>query len=211
MVYTPTSLLPYQTTHSLSELCESHFEKSGWTGDSTTDIEGLRSALEGVYTLGLADLSWEELEKVCSDSNADAATPSPLTALYPDAVVPRIRIPNGSCEVWKRAHAIGRLAAHGMERPLVPRARSDDRVFEEAANAQLRASLHLCGQFPPCEYYSKRGVLIAAYVKAPMVLSNVAQRGHLASQGEWRDTEVGKSTLLSDGGPYEVYPDCLRY
>ena len=71
----------------MSELCETHFEKSGWTGDFTTDIEGLRSALEDVYTLGFEDLSWEELEKVCSDSNADAATPPPLTALYPDAVV----------------------------------------------------------------------------------------------------------------------------
>ena len=65
---TMTSPLPYQTTHSLSELCETHFEKSGWTGDFTTDIEGLRSALEDVYTLGFEDLSWEELEKVCSDS-----------------------------------------------------------------------------------------------------------------------------------------------
>ena len=111
MVYTTTSLLPYQTTHSLSELCETHFEKSGWTGDFTTDIEGLRSALEDVYTLGLEDLSWEELEKVCSDSNADATTPSPLTALYPDAVVPRIRIPSAPAELVKRAQAIGRLAA----------------------------------------------------------------------------------------------------
>ena len=100
MVYTTTSFLPYQTTHSLSELCETHFEKSGWTGVFTTDIEGLRSALEDVYTLGMADLSWEdpELEKVCSDSNADAATPSPLTALYPNAVVPRIRIPGAPTE-----------------------------------------------------------------------------------------------------------------
>ena len=130
-----TPLLPYQTTHSLSELCETHFEKSGWTGDFTTDIEGLRSALEDVYTLGFEDLSWEELEKVCSDSNADAATPSPLTALYPDAVVPRIRIPNDPCPIVKRAQAIGRLAAQDMERPLVPRTRSEDRVFEEATNA----------------------------------------------------------------------------
>ena len=208
---TMTSLLPYQTTHSLSELCETHFEKSGWTGDFTTDIEGLRSALEDVYTLGFEDLSWEELEKVCSDSNADAATPSPLTALYPDAVVPRIRIPNDPCPIVKRAQAIGRLAAQDMERSLVPRTRSEDRVFEEATNAQLRASLRLCGQFPPYEYYSKRDVLIAAYVKAPMVLSNLAQCEHLAGKVNWVDAEVGKSTILSDGGPYEFYPDCLRY
>ena len=63
--------------------------------------------------------------------------------------------------------------------------RSDDRVFEDATNVQLRASLRLGGQFPPYEYYSKRDVLIAAYVKAPMVLSNVAQCEHLASQGKW--------------------------
>ena len=54
-------------------------------------------------------------------------------------------------------------------------------------------------------------MLIAAYIKAPMVLSNVVQCEHLASQGKWRDAEVGKSTVLSDSGPYGFYPDCLRY
>ena len=74
----------------------------------------------------MADLSWDELEKVCSDANADA-----------DAVVPRIRIPSAPTKFVKRAQAITRLAAEDMERPLVSRIRSDDRVFEEA-NAQLR-------------------------------------------------------------------------
>ena len=75
MVCTTTPLLPYQTTHSLSELCETFFEKSGWTGEYTTDIEGLRSGLEDVYTLALTDLSWEELEQLCSDTNVDSVTP----------------------------------------------------------------------------------------------------------------------------------------
>ena len=76
----------------MSELCETVFEKSS---DYTTDIEGLRAGLEAVYTLALEDLSWEELETLCSDTNADSITPSPLTALYPDAVIPRIGIPSG--------------------------------------------------------------------------------------------------------------------
>ena len=211
MVCTTTPLLPYQTTHSLSELCETFFEKSGWTGEYTTDIEGLRSGLEEVYTLALADISWEELEQLCSDTNVDSVTPSPLTALYPDAVVPRIRIPSGaaSSEVVQRAQAIHRLVAHDMERPLVPR--SGDRVFEEATNAQLRASLRLCGNFPQFEYYSKRDVLVALYIKAPMVLSNVTQCEYLGNQASWLNAEIGESTLLTDGGPYRFYPDCLRY
>ena len=193
----------------MSELCETFFEKSGWTGDCTTDIEGLRSGLEDVYTLALADLSWEELEQLCSDSNVDSVTPSLLTALYPDAVVPRIRIPSGASEVVKRAQAIHRLVAQDMERPLVPR--SEDRVFEEATNAQLRASLRLCGTFPQFEFYSKRDVLVAAYIKAPMVLYNVTQCEYLGDQKKWHDAEVGESTVLTDGGPYRFYPDCLRY
>ena len=193
MVCTTTSLLPYQTTHSLSELCETFFEKSGWTGEYTTDIEGLRSGLEDVYTLALADLSWEELEQLCSDSNADSVTPSPLTALYPNAVVPLIRIPSGASEELKRAPAIHRLVAQGMERPLVPRC--GDRVFEEATNAQLRASLRLCGTFPQYEYCTKCDVLVAAYIKAPMVLSNVTQCEYLGDQEKWHDAEIGESTV----------------
>ena len=210
MVCTTTPLLPYQTTHSLSELCETFFEKSGWTGEYTTDIEGLRSGLEEVYTLALADISWEELEQLCSDTNVDSVTPSPLTALYPDAVVPRIRIPSGasSSEVVQRAQAIHRLVAHAMERPLVPR--SGDRVFEEATNAQLRASLRLCGTFPQFEFYSKRDVLVALYIKAPIVLSNVTQCEYLGNQASWQNAEIGESTVLSDGGPYRFYQPVNR-
>ena len=209
MVCTTTSLLPYQTTHSLSELFGTFLEKSGWAGEYTTYIEGLRSGLEDVYTLALTDLSWEELEQLCSDTNVDSVTPSPLTALYPDAVVPRIRIPSGGSEVVKRAHAIHRLVAHAMERPLVPR--SGDRVFEEATNAQLRASLWLCGTFPRFEFHSKRDVLVAHYIKAPVVVSNVTQCEYLGDQKTWHNAEIGESTVLSDGGPYRFYPDCLRY
>ena len=202
-------LFLFQTTHSVSELCETFFDKSGWSGDYTTDIEGLRSALEEVYTLALEDFSWEELESVCSESNADAVTPSALAALYPDAVVLRIRIPSASDEVVKRAQAIHRLVAHDLERPVVPR--PGDCVFEEASNAQFRASLRLCGVFPPYEYYSKREVLVKAYVKAPMVLSNVAQCTHLSDQKKRMDAEICRSTIISDGSSYEFYPDCLRY
>ena len=146
MVCTTTSLLPYQTTHRLSELCETFFEKSGWTGEYTTDIEGLRSGLEDVWLLQTsAGKSWRNF--------APIPMWIPLTALYPDTVVPRIRIPSGASEVVKRAQAIHRLVAQDMERPLVPR--SGERVSEEATNAQLRASLRLCGTFPQFEFYSK--------------------------------------------------------
>ena len=83
--------------------------------------------MEEVCTLALEDLSLEELELVCSDSNADAVTPSALTALYPDAVIPRIRIPSGTDEVLKKAHTIHRLVSHDLERPIVPR--SGDRAY----------------------------------------------------------------------------------
>ena len=164
---------PFRTTHSISELCEKRFEESGWTGVCTTDIEDLAGALEEVYQLGLDDLSWVEMEALCIDANADVGTSSPLNALYPAASPPRIRIPSGADEAVKKAAAIHRLVAQDMERPLVPR--QVGRVFEEATNAQLRASLRLCGVIPVYEYADNRAVLIAAYLKAPMVLSNVAQ------------------------------------
>ena len=88
-----------------------------------------------------------------------------------------------------------------MERPLVPR--QEGRVFEEATNAQLRASLRLCGVFPQHEYYNNRVVLLAAYLKAPMVLPNGQER--------WCDAEIGRSTIMTDGDPYEFHPDCLVY
>ena len=72
--------------------------------------------------------------------------------------------------------------------------------------AVLPASL-LCGVFPQHEYYDKRGVLIAAYLKAPMVLPNVAQCAHLSGQLRWCDAEIGASTIMTDGDPYEFYPD----
>ena len=74
-------------------------------------------------------------------------------------------------------------------------------MFEEATNAQLHASLRLCGVLPQPEYYNKRSVRVAAYVKAPMVLSNLAQCAHLAGQQRWSDAEVGSSTVLLDGEP----------
>ena len=52
-------------------------------------------------------------------------------------------------------------------------------MFEDATNLQLRASLRLCGVFPQYEFYSKRDVLIAAYIKALMVLSNITQCNYL--------------------------------
>ena len=200
---------PFRTTHSINELCEKRFEESGWTGVYTTDIEDLAGALEEVYQLGIDDLSWVEIEALCIDANTDVATPAPLNALYPAASPPRIRIPSGADEAAKKAAAIHRLVAQDMERPLVPR--QVGRVFEEATNAQLRASLRLCGVIPPHEYHDNRAVLVAAYLKAPMVLSNVAQCAHLSGQAKWCDAQIGASTLLSDGGPYEFYPDCLVY
>ena len=129
--------------------------------------------------------------------------------MYPAASPPRIRIPTNKDEAAKTAAAIHRLVAQDMERPLVPR--QEGRVFEEATNAQLRASLRLCGVFPQHEYYDNRGVLLAAYLKAPMVLSNVVQCAHLSGQKRWCDAEVGASTIMTDGEPYEFYPDCLVY
>ena len=193
------------TLYSISELCERRFTESGWTGIYTTDIKDLAGALEDVCKLGLEDLSWVEWEVLLVDANADVGTPSPLDAASP----PRIRILNNRDEAAKKAAAIHRLVAQDMERPLVPR--QEGRVFEEATNAQLRASLRLCGVFPQHEYYDKRGVLIAAYLKAPMVLPNVAQCAHLSGQLRWCDAEIGASTIMTDGDPYEFYPDCLVY
>ena len=51
------------------------------------------------------------------------------------------------------------------------------------SNAQLRVSLRLCGVFPPYEYYCRREVLVKAYIKAQMVLSNVAQCTH---SSDWK-------------------------
>ena len=143
------------------------------------------------------------------DANADVGTPSPLNALYPAASPPRIRIPNNKDEAAKTAAAIHRLVAQDMERPLAQR--QEGRVSEEATNAQLHASLRLCGVFPQHEYYDNRKVLLAAYVKVPMVLSNVVQCAHFSGQKRWTDAEIGASTCLSDGDPYEFYPDCLVY
>jgi hypothetical protein len=145
---------PFRTTHSISELCEIRFQESGWTGVYTTDIEDLAGALEEVYKLGLEDLSWVEMESLCVDANADVGTPSPLNALYPAASPPRIRIPSGTDEAAKKAAAIHRLVAQDMERPLVPR--QVGRVFEEATNAQLRASLRVCGVIPQHEFHDTR-------------------------------------------------------
>jgi hypothetical protein len=136
-------------------------------------------------------------------------TPSPLNALYPAASPPRIRIPSGTDEAAKKAAAIHRLVAQDMERPLVPR--QVGRVFDEASNAQLRASLRVCGVIPQHEFHDNRAMLVAAYLKAPMVLSNVAQCAHLSGQTRWCDAQIGASTILSDGDPYEFYPDCLVY
>jgi len=200
---------PFRTTHSISELCEIRFQESGWTGVYTTDIEDLAGALEEVYKLGLEDLSWVEMEQLCIDANADVGTPSPLNALYPAASPPRIRIPSGTDEAAKKAAAIHRLVAQDMERPLVPR--QVGRVFDEATNAQLRASLRVCGVIPQHEFHDNRAMLVAAYLKAPMVLSNVAQCAHLSGQMRWCDAQIGASTIMSDGDPYEFYPDCLVY
>ena len=105
----------------------------------------------------------------------------------------RIRIPNNKDEAAKTAAAIHRLVAQDMERPLAPR--QEGRVFEEATNAQLRASLGLYGVFPQHEYDNGRGVLVAAYLKAPMALSNVAQCAHLSGRLRWCDAEIGASTI----------------
>ena len=131
--------LSFRTTHSLSELCEKHFTESGWTGVYTTDIEDLAVGLEDVCKLGLDDLSWVELEVLLVDANADVATSSPLNELYPAASPPRIHILSNNDEAAKTTAAIHRLVVQDMEMPLVPR--QEGRVFEEATNAQLRASV----------------------------------------------------------------------
>ena len=199
----------FRTAHSINELCEKRFTESGWTGVYTTDIQDLAVGLEDVYKLGLDDLNWVEMEVLLVDANADIGPPSPLNALYPAATLPRIRIPNNKDEAARTAAAIHRLVANDMERPLVPR--QGGRVFEEAANAQLHASHRLCGVFPQHEYYDNCKVLLAAYDKAPMVLSHVAHCAHLSGQKRWADAKIGTSTLLTDGDPYEFYPDCLVY
>ena len=204
----PTQL-PFRTTHSISELCEKRFTESRWTGVYTKHIDDLAVGLEDVYKLGLDDLSWEEMETLLADANADVATPSLLNAVYPAASPPQIRIPNNKDEAARTADAIHRLVDQDIEKPLVPR--QEARVFEEATNAQPRASLRLCGVIPQHEYYNKCKVLLAAYVKAPMVLSNLAQCAYLSGQKNWSDAEIGASTCLSDGEPYEFYPDCLVY
>ena len=100
MVLTYPAQLSFRTTHSINELCESFFMKSGWTGEYTTDIEDLASGFEDVYKLGFDNLSWEELEMTLSDANADVNASSPLNKLYIN--IPRCGAATDSHPEWLR-------------------------------------------------------------------------------------------------------------